>query len=44
MSDIRCLICGTKGGFANEVVIYLVGDGTGIAECDWCNAGARVSK
>jgi len=41
---MECVFCGTKGGFANQVVIYLAGDGTGIAECDWCNAGARSVK
>lgn len=31
---MTCILCGTKGGFANKVSLHA----NGIAECDWCVA------
>lgn len=39
MSADTCQVCGTQGGFANVVRVQ-----GGLAECDWCAAGARVSQ
>jgi len=40
---LTCIWCGTKGGFANDLIIHRTGDDA-IIECRWCSLGAVVKK
>ena len=42
-SLMRCVWCGTKGGFANRLIIYLVEMEASIAECEWCSLKIEVN-
>jgi len=33
---MMCAWCGSKGGFANRLIINLVGLDAAIYECEWC--------
>jgi len=33
---MNCVWCGTKGGFANKLIIHLIGMQGAIYECEWC--------
>jgi hypothetical protein len=37
MSELRCVWCGSAGGFANQLIIHRIDD-NGIIECEWCSA------
>ena len=40
---MRCVWCGTKGGFANRLIIHLVEMEASIAECEWCSLKIEVT-
>jgi len=40
---VFCVWCGSKGGFANQLLIKGTGDNA-IVECEWCTAGANISR
>lgn len=33
---MSCVWCGSKGGFANRLIINMVGQDESICECEWC--------
>jgi hypothetical protein len=44
MRKAYCALCGSKGGFVNNLVAFICSPyGDVLYECEWCIAGARVS-
>jgi hypothetical protein len=39
---MKCWVCGTTGGFANRLEIYLDDQRDGIVICEWCSADMRL--
>ena len=33
---MRCIWCGTKGGFANRLMSYHIPKSEPLVECEWC--------
>ncbi len=42
-SELTCVWCGTKGGFANYLLIHRTGLDA-IIECRWCSVGATLTE
>lgn len=40
---MKCWVCSTKGGFANQLEIHLDGTGNGIVICQWCASTMRMN-
>jgi len=42
---MNCVWCGTKGGFANMLILHIVRaeELSNIAECEWCSLKIEVS-
>ena len=41
---MRCIWCGTLGGFANRLQVYLDSYGDAVCECEWCIAYGDYRK
>jgi hypothetical protein len=39
---MKCVWCGSKGGFANKLIIYPCSQGA-VYECEWCSLKIEVS-
>jgi hypothetical protein len=40
---MKCWVCSSKGGFANQLEIHLDGTGNGIVICQWCASNMRMN-
>jgi hypothetical protein len=39
---MRCVWCGSKGGFVNRLWIHLVDDLEPVCECEWCSLKIEI--
>jgi hypothetical protein len=39
---MKCVWCGSKGGFANRLIFYPCSQGA-VYECEWCSLKIEVS-